>query len=74
MAKDLHFTVHTRKLFILLAIILFILGVWFIRNSAATEPIYSCTQAHAQGIYDITKGSKNYRPSLDRDHDGHACE
>lgn len=34
----------------------------------------NCSQAHADGRYDIPVGDPAYRPGLDRDHDGYACE
>lgn len=72
--KEFTLRIHRRGLVILLVIILLIFTVWFIKKATASEPIYSCTQAHAKGIYNIKKGDKNYRPSLDRDSDGIACE
>ncbi|AIC71935.1 Excalibur domain-containing protein [Mycobacteroides abscessus] len=49
-------------------------------NASATsltqaEPPYgSCKEAHADGAYNIKKGDPGYRPKLDRDNDGVACE
>lgn len=74
MARDMQLTIHRRGIIVLFIILLLVLGVWFIKKVTASEPIYSCTQAHAMGIYNIKKGDKNYRPSLDRDSDGMACE
>ena len=34
----------------------------------------SCAQAAADGVTDITQGDPGWRPSLDRDRDGVACE
>lgn len=34
----------------------------------------SCAQAHAAGRYNIRRGEPGYRPGLDRDNDGIACE
>ena len=40
-----------------------------------TGPYYAnCTDAHAQGVSNIPKGSPGYRPELDSDSDGIACE
>ena len=39
------------------------------------QPYYAnCTDAHAQGASDIPAGAPGYRPELDSDHDGVACE
>lgn len=50
----------------------------FVANAAAPmqmDPPYgSCKEAHADGAYNIKKGDPGYRPGLDRDHDGVACE
>lgn len=52
--------------------VLFLL-FWYIQGMA--KPIfYSCTQAKAAGYHDIMKGSQLYRPDLDKDEDGVACE
>ncbi|SKD37036.1 Excalibur domain-containing protein [Mycobacteroides abscessus subsp. massiliense] len=40
----------------------------------ADPPYGSCKEAHADGAYNIKKGDPGYRPGLDRDHDGVACE
>ncbi|MGL5445567.1 excalibur calcium-binding domain-containing protein [Mycobacteroides stephanolepidis] len=37
-------------------------------------PCGSCKEAHADGAYNIKKGDPGYRPKLDRDNDGVACE
>lgn len=34
----------------------------------------NCTSAWAAGVADIRKGSANYKPVMDRDDDGVACE
>lgn len=34
----------------------------------------SCSDALAHGVMDIRRGQPGYRPALDRDHDGIACE
>lgn len=47
---------------------------------AATMPnrpsVYyrTCAEAHAAGRYDIPEGDPAYRPGLDKDHNGVACE
>ncbi|OHU68857.1 calcium-binding protein [Mycobacteroides chelonae] len=40
----------------------------------ADPPYGSCKEAHADGAYNIKKGDPGYRPKLDRDGDGIACE
>ena len=40
----------------------------------AAPPYANCTEAHKDGRYDIPKDDPAYRPPLDRDHDGIACE
>ena len=34
----------------------------------------SCAVAHAAGVYSIPRGAPGYRPALDADNDGVACE
>lgn len=34
----------------------------------------NCAEAHAAGRYDIPEGDPAYRPGLDKDHNGVACE
>ncbi len=34
----------------------------------------NCAEAHAAGRYDIPEGDPAYRPGLDHDHNGVACE
>lgn len=34
----------------------------------------TCAEAHAAGRYDIPEGDPAYRPGLDKDHNGVACE
>ncbi|MGR6978388.1 excalibur calcium-binding domain-containing protein [Mycobacteroides abscessus] len=44
-------------------------------TSTLIDPPYgSCKEAHADGAYNIKKGDPGYRPKLDRDNDGVACE
>ncbi|MGH3966635.1 MAG: excalibur calcium-binding domain-containing protein [Mycobacterium sp.] len=40
----------------------------------AGPPYKNCTEAHEDGRYDIPEGDSAYRPPLDRDLDGIACE
>jgi hypothetical protein len=69
-----NFIIPKMFVWIFIGLGLLFLVVAVTRQVTADRPIYSCTQAHAQGIYAIQKGDKNYRPQLDRDHDGVACE
>jgi hypothetical protein len=34
----------------------------------------NCAEAHADGRWDIPEGDPAYRPELDKDHNGIACE
>jgi hypothetical protein len=34
----------------------------------------TCAEAHADGRWDIPEGDPAYRPGLDKDHNGVACE
>jgi hypothetical protein len=43
-------------------------------TASASGPYANCTQAHANGRYDIPQGDPDYWPAGDRDHDGIACE
>jgi hypothetical protein len=40
----------------------------------ADPPYKNCSQAHADGRYNIPKDDPAYSPKLDRDGDGLACE
>ena len=40
----------------------------------ADGPYANCTQAKADGRYDIPQGDPDYKSSQDRDGDGVACE
>jgi len=42
--------------------------------AAAPASFPNCTAAHNAGRYNIPKDDPNYRPALDRDNDGVACE
>ncbi len=49
-------------------------------RSTTTTPIRpavyykNCDEAHADGRWDIPEGDPAYRPGLDKDHNGVACE
>lgn len=50
-----------------------ILIFWYVRTMA--KPVfYSCTQLKAAGYHDIKIGNQLYRPQLDRDQNGIACQ
>ncbi len=40
----------------------------------ASPPYQNCNEAHADGRYSIPTSDPAYRPDLDRDGDGLACE
>jgi hypothetical protein len=40
----------------------------------ADPPYRNCSEAHADGRYNIPQDDPAYSPKLDRDHDGLACE
>ena len=40
----------------------------------ADPPYRNCSEAHADGRYNIPKDDPAYSSKLDRDHDGLACE
>ncbi|HET9875363.1 MAG TPA: excalibur calcium-binding domain-containing protein [Mycobacterium sp.] len=42
--------------------------------STAGPPYKDCSEAHADGRYNIPKDDPAYAPRLDRDGDGLACE
>lgn len=42
--------------------------------AVADPPYKNCSEAHADGRYNIPKGDPAYQSKLDRDGDGIACE
>jgi hypothetical protein len=57
------------------------LAAGILGSAAATSPVAladppykNCSQAHADGRYNIPRGDPAYQPKLDRDDDGIACE
>lgn len=50
------------------------LGVSAAPAAQADPPYKNCSQAHADGRYNIPRGDAAYAPKLDRDNDGLACE
>ncbi|GBE67952.1 hypothetical protein MFM001_44140 [Mycobacterium sp. MFM001] len=49
-------------------------GVVVAPAAVAGPPYKNCTEAHNDGRYYIPRGDQAYRPALDRDNDGVACE
>lgn len=49
-------------------------GVAVAPPSAAGPPYKNCSEAHADGRYNIPEGDSAYSSKLDRDGDGLACE
>lgn len=46
-----------------------------VAGTATAAPYYpNCDAAHAAGVSNIHVGEPGYRPALDKDHDGVACE
>lgn len=66
-------TVHKRNLSILVTAILVIIAVWFVSRPHIVV-YHNCQQLYEIGQHDIPRSSPYYLQSLDRDHDGHACE
>lgn len=70
-----HITVNHKALIVVVAVIVsLILSLMLISATRPHRPPTSCTQARAEGLHDIKRGSPNYSRSLDRDDDGVACE
>jgi Excalibur calcium-binding domain len=47
----------------------------FLAPAALADPPYkNCSEAHADGRYNIPSNDPAYRSQLDRDGDGYACE
>lgn len=73
---------HTTKIkyrTIILIIVIFLaatLAVFLFNKIVEGRPdfIENCSEAKVRHITNIPKTSVYYRPSLDRDHDGTACE
>lgn len=49
-------------------------GVTVAPASVAGPPYKNCSEAHADGRYNIPEGDPAYASKLDRDRDGIACE
>lgn len=45
-----------------------------IRATEQSRYFRNCNEARAAGVAPISRGSPGYRPELDGDHDGEACE
>ena len=65
----------TKRIILLMAVIGLVLITagcgYYIKEK---KTFYNCTQAKLKGYYNIPRGSKLYRKSLDRDNNGIACE
>jgi len=49
-------------------------GVLAAPPAIADPPYMNCSEAHADGRYNIPSDDPAYRDNLDRDGDGYACE
>ncbi|OBK40626.1 calcium-binding protein [Mycobacterium sp. 1245111.1] len=49
-------------------------GLFGAPAALADPPYRNCTEAHADGRYNIPSDDPAYRSALDRDGDGYACE
>lgn len=54
--------------------LIFVVGIFGAPAAAADPPYRNCKEAHADGRYNIPSDDPAYRPALDRDGDGYACE
>ena len=54
--------------------LIFVVGILSAPAAVADPPYRNCTEAHADGRYNIPSDDPAYRPALDRDGDGYACE
>lgn len=52
----------------------FVLGTAVAPVAVAGPPYQNCSEAHADGRYNIPSDDPAYSSKLDRDHDGLACE
>jgi Excalibur calcium-binding domain len=74
--------VRVRILIVVAAVIAAIVGVGVVVEHAEKtaprhqvhHPYTDCNEAHADGRYNIPRGDPEYRPALDPDNDGIACE
>ncbi|MFV8276665.1 excalibur calcium-binding domain-containing protein [Mycobacteroides abscessus] len=77
-AGAMKLAVHHATIGSLLAGVITSLAIPFSANATTptrVDPPYgSCKEAHADGAYNIKRGDPGYRPKLDRDNDGVACE
>lgn len=73
--KDVQLTIKTRRVLIILAVILLLIFLfWSIKKGDAKSPPNSCTEAKAEGLYNIPSTSPYYQKRLDRNDNGIACE
>jgi excalibur calcium-binding domain-containing protein len=57
-----------------MAPLIVIAGTFSAPAASADPPYRNCTEAHADGRYNIPSNDPAYRSGLDRDGDGYACE
>lgn len=69
--------VDTKKFLVLVVVVVLVFLVIFgVKSLADNHPSFyaNCSEARAHHDTNIPKSSAYYRPELDRDHDGFACE
>lgn len=54
--------------------LIFVVGIFSAPAAVADPPYRNCTEAHADGRYNIPSDDPAYRSALDRDGDGYTCE
>ena len=62
------------RIFIAASLVAAAAGLGAASVANAEGPYANCTQAKADGRYDIPQGDPDYWPAGDRDQDGIACE
>jgi len=62
------------RIFIAASLVAAAAGLGAASVANAEGPYANCTQAKADGRYDIPQGDPDYWPGGDRDQDGIACE
>lgn len=68
------FIVPKKLLLLVVIILLLVVFFWAIKKSDAKPQPSSCTEAKSEGLFNIPRSSPYYRPSLDRNSNGLACE
>lgn len=62
------------RIFVAASLVAAVAGLGAASVANAEGPYANCTQAKADGRYDIPQGDPDYWPAGDRDQDGIACE